>query len=213
MSRFRSARVVAQSTVVALTFGVALSISASWADDPRAITAIPAQAAIDRVLPLEGGVNFRELGGYSTTDGRRVRRGMLYRSGAMAGLTDADYELLSKLDIAVLVDLRDGQGGGLVRTRAEGVVHAIFGEQAHDAAAEGIGGDTAKEGGVDAQTRAGAGSVQGSTADNRGHVARGVDDDVDQCLADDCDHDEETVVESGSTASALGLASRLSQRR
>ena len=106
MSRFQSVRVVAQSTVVALTFGVALSISASWADDPRAITAIPAQAAIDRVLPLEGGVNFRELGGYSTTDGRRVRRGMLYRSGAMAGLTDADYELLSKLDIAVLVDLR-----------------------------------------------------------------------------------------------------------
>ena len=106
MSRFRSVRVVAQSTVVALTLGVALSISATWADDTRAITAIPAQAAIDRVLPLEGGVNFRELGGYSTTDGRRVRRGMLYRSGAMTGLTDADYELLSKLDIAVLVDLR-----------------------------------------------------------------------------------------------------------
>jgi protein-tyrosine phosphatase len=106
MSRSDQAPYAVRAIVVALTLGLSLSISVSRADDPRAATAIPAQAAIDRVLPLEGGVNFRELGGYPTVDGRRVRRGMLYRSGAMASLTDADYELLSKLDIAVLVDLR-----------------------------------------------------------------------------------------------------------
>ena len=32
---------------------------------------------------LEGAVNFRELGGYPAADGRTVRWGQLYRSGAL----------------------------------------------------------------------------------------------------------------------------------
>ncbi|MDX2142549.1 MAG: tyrosine-protein phosphatase [Rhodospirillaceae bacterium] len=60
----------------------------------------------ERVLPLEGGSNFRDLGGYETADGKRVKWGMLYRSGAMGKLTPADYEYLSHLGIKVLCDLR-----------------------------------------------------------------------------------------------------------
>ena len=45
-------------------------------------------ASIDRVLPLEGGVDVRDLGGYPSVDGRRLRRGMFCRSGAMANITD-----------------------------------------------------------------------------------------------------------------------------
>jgi len=58
------------------------------------------------VLPLEGGVNFRDLGGYETSDGRAVRRGVLFRSGSTAGLTAADHEYLKALNIEVVADLR-----------------------------------------------------------------------------------------------------------
>jgi len=60
----------------------------------------------ERVLPLQGGRNFRDLGGYVTADGRRVKWGSLYRSGSMAGLTTVDYEYLSKLGIKVVCDFR-----------------------------------------------------------------------------------------------------------
>ena len=60
----------------------------------------------ERVLPLAGGTNFRDFGGYLTVDGRRVRWGRLYRSGHMAMLTEQDQALLAALDIRVNCDLR-----------------------------------------------------------------------------------------------------------
>jgi protein-tyrosine phosphatase len=60
----------------------------------------------ERVLPLAGGRNFRDLGGYRAADGRMVHWGQLYRSGAMTGLTEGDYAYLSKLGIAVICDFR-----------------------------------------------------------------------------------------------------------
>ena len=59
-----------------------------------------------RLLPLEGGRNFRDLGGYATLDGRRVKWGRLFRSGTMEGLTDADYDYLSAIGIRVVCDFR-----------------------------------------------------------------------------------------------------------
>jgi protein-tyrosine phosphatase len=55
---------------------------------------------------LEGAVNFRDLGGYSTTDGHRVRWGMVYRSNHLVGLTSRDYEYLGPLGIHLVCDLR-----------------------------------------------------------------------------------------------------------
>ncbi|MCG2840895.1 tyrosine-protein phosphatase [Sandaracinobacter sp. RS1-74] len=69
-----------------------------------AATAIPAQ---QRLLPLEGGQNFRELGGYKTADGREVKWGLLYRSGAMNRLTEADFRYLASLGLKTVVDFRD----------------------------------------------------------------------------------------------------------
>ena len=68
-----------------------------------------AKITATRVLPLEGGRNFRDLGGYETVDGQRVKWGVAYRSGVMHGLTDADYDYLSGLGIAVICDLRAAQ--------------------------------------------------------------------------------------------------------
>lgn len=62
-----------------------------------------------RVLPLEGGRNFRDLGGYSTEDGSQVKWGSVYRSGVMDSLTDADYDYLSGLGISVVCDFRASQ--------------------------------------------------------------------------------------------------------
>lgn len=63
----------------------------------------------ERLLPLEGGTNFRDVGGYPTENGKRVRWGKLYRSGNMSGLTPSDYDYLSGLGIRTVCDLRTNE--------------------------------------------------------------------------------------------------------
>lgn len=60
----------------------------------------------ERLLPLEGGRNFRDLGGYAAADGRTVVWGKLYRSGSMAALTPNDIDYLGRLGIRSVCDLR-----------------------------------------------------------------------------------------------------------
>jgi len=60
----------------------------------------------ERQIKLEGQGNFRDLGGYRTTDGHTVRWGMLYRSGQLSKLSDADLARLKALNIRTVVDLR-----------------------------------------------------------------------------------------------------------
>jgi len=60
----------------------------------------------ERVLPLEGGKNFRDLGGYRTASGQTVKWGKVFRSGSMAQLTEADYAYLNRLGIKVVCDFR-----------------------------------------------------------------------------------------------------------
>src|ERR1700730_18336008 len=59
-----------------------------------------------RRLPLQGVVNFRDLGGYSTADGRAVRWGQVFRSDALCGLTDSDLVVLADLGLRTVCDLR-----------------------------------------------------------------------------------------------------------
>lgn len=58
------------------------------------------------VVPLEGATNLRDLGGYQTTDGRRVARGKIYRSAALHTLTDTDLATLLRLGVRVVCDFR-----------------------------------------------------------------------------------------------------------
>jgi protein-tyrosine phosphatase len=60
----------------------------------------------ERVLPLKGGRNFRDMGGYPAADGRRVKWKRLYRSGSMAALTDEDFAHLTGLGMKAIHDLR-----------------------------------------------------------------------------------------------------------
>ncbi|MEM1113039.1 MAG: tyrosine-protein phosphatase [Pseudomonadota bacterium] len=57
-------------------------------------------------LDFEGANNFRDLGGYPTTSGQQVRRGMVYRADQLGKLTDADQALLAQLGIRTVVDFR-----------------------------------------------------------------------------------------------------------
>lgn len=59
-----------------------------------------------RAVPLEGASNFRDLGGYPTKNGRRVKWGHLYRSADISKLTDADLQVLADLHITAVCDLR-----------------------------------------------------------------------------------------------------------
>ena len=60
----------------------------------------------DRLLPLAGGHNFRDLGGYETADGQRVRWQVLYRSGKLSALTVDDVAQLAPKGIKMVCDLR-----------------------------------------------------------------------------------------------------------
>ncbi len=59
-----------------------------------------------RHLAFEGVENFRDYGDYAAAGGRRLKRGLLYRSAAHAQATDADLEKLAALELAAIVDLR-----------------------------------------------------------------------------------------------------------
>lgn len=59
-----------------------------------------------RHIPLESLQNFRDLGGYSTTDGRTTRWRRFARCAGMQALTDADQKAMVDYGIRVVVDLR-----------------------------------------------------------------------------------------------------------
>jgi protein-tyrosine phosphatase len=60
-----------------------------------------------RVIPFEGSLNFRDLGGYATADGRAVRPALVYRSDALHHLTAADVVRLRRdLRVETVIDLR-----------------------------------------------------------------------------------------------------------
>ncbi|MFF4545837.1 tyrosine-protein phosphatase [Streptomyces sp. NPDC001435] len=56
---------------------------------------------------LAGVRNFRDVGGLPTVDGRRVRYGVLFRSGHLAHATDKDTEFLSSLGLHTIFDFRN----------------------------------------------------------------------------------------------------------
>ncbi|MGV9560585.1 tyrosine-protein phosphatase [Streptomyces sp. NPDC003401] len=56
---------------------------------------------------LAGVRNFRDVGGLPTVDGRRVRHGVLFRSGHLAHATDEDAAFLASLGLHTVFDFRN----------------------------------------------------------------------------------------------------------
>lgn len=63
-------------------------------------------------LPMEGGYNFRDLGGILTRDGRRVKWGKLFRADDLSNLTESDLSYLESIPITSVIDFR-----GIAETR------------------------------------------------------------------------------------------------
>ncbi|MFH1242551.1 MAG: tyrosine-protein phosphatase [Pseudomonadota bacterium] len=66
----------------------------------------PGIVTAERRVSLEGSVNFRDLGGYGTSNGHTVKWGQVFRSDSLARLTDRDQAVLLKTGIRVVCDFR-----------------------------------------------------------------------------------------------------------
>ena len=64
------------------------------------------EAPPSRRLALAGAENFRDLGGYATSDGKTVAWGRLYRSSHLGALTAEDTAAIHRLGIRLVCDLR-----------------------------------------------------------------------------------------------------------
>jgi len=63
---------------------------------------------VERLIALEGAVNFRDLGGYPAGEGMRTRWRALFRADGLGELTEQDLEVLRALGIRTVIDLRSG---------------------------------------------------------------------------------------------------------
>jgi protein-tyrosine phosphatase len=61
----------------------------------------------DRLIPLDGPANFRDLGGYENERGRTVRAGRVYRSDSLSYMSDEDVRhVMEVLGLRSVIDLR-----------------------------------------------------------------------------------------------------------
>lgn len=69
---------------------------------------IPSSREQNRYIPLEGTLNLRELGGYTTSSGRKMRHQRLLRSDNLAQLPLASQHQLVEYGVSTVIDLRVG---------------------------------------------------------------------------------------------------------
>ena len=62
----------------------------------------------ERVIPMDGLVNFSDVGGYLTEDGHRTKWGKLLRSAAHDNISENDMAFLQKIGLKTVVDYRSG---------------------------------------------------------------------------------------------------------
>jgi len=88
----------------------------------------------ERVVPLEGAHNFRDMGGYRTQSGQRIRWGCLYRSDYLVHLTDADCDYINGLQIRTVFDLRSNMERARYPSRwpAQSQVQTVSWEDSHE---------------------------------------------------------------------------------
>lgn len=77
-----------------------------------------------RVLNIEGTLNFRDLGGYQTDTGASVKWGKLYRSAQLNQMSKQGIEHMASLGLRTVVDLRFSDESSKHPTIAEAVPSA-----------------------------------------------------------------------------------------
>ncbi|GAB2829408.1 tyrosine-protein phosphatase [Actinocorallia aurea] len=80
----------------------------------------------DRLVKLDGTVNFRDVGGYRTANGQWVKMGEIYRTDALDKLTSADQAKLKRLGVEIVYDLRmDSERASAPDRLPAGIRHVI----------------------------------------------------------------------------------------
>jgi protein-tyrosine phosphatase len=101
----------------------------------------------ERLVPLEQGSNFRDIGGYTGAGGKHVRWGRIYRSGGQPLLSPADVDQVKALGVAQLVDLRSSEERVIAPSKITGIPYAAVGYSMSDLM--GPGGGQALRNGAD----------------------------------------------------------------
>lgn len=79
-----------------------------------------------RLLKLEGGCNFRDIGGYAAGNGQTVKWGQVYRTGVLSYFTSNDHPSLLNLGVRAICDLRRAEEREREPTRwPDASVHAL----------------------------------------------------------------------------------------
>jgi len=89
-----------QRSIALLTVFVLLSACAG----NRVNNKVDNKADTQSEIRLQGQPNFRDIGGYLTSDGRKVKRGAVFRSGELPRLTEEDVQYLEALEIRTVVN-------------------------------------------------------------------------------------------------------------
>ena len=88
-----------------LLLTVLILLSACSSDHDGNVQGGSDQASGDRSeTRLQGQPNFRDIGGYLTSEGRKVKQGLVFRSGELPRLTEKDVQQLEALDIKTVVN-------------------------------------------------------------------------------------------------------------
>ena len=81
---------------------------------------------LPRALSLQGASNVRDLGGWPTQAGGRVRFGLVFRAASLSGLTDEDIVALTEIGLRTVCDLRGDAEQQQAPSRMSGVTtHAL----------------------------------------------------------------------------------------
>lgn len=91
----------------------------------------------ERLVRLEGALNFRDLGGYDGLDGRTTRWGLVFRSDALHELTKRDLETIRGLGLRAIYDLRrsrerERQPTVIPEDHGHRTVHLVIGDDPDD---------------------------------------------------------------------------------
>jgi protein-tyrosine phosphatase len=81
----------------------------------------PTAHTLPRSLVLEGASNVRDLGGWPTANGGRVAFGRVFRSAALARLTDADRVTLAEVGLRTVCDFRGKRERERAPSRLDGL--------------------------------------------------------------------------------------------
>ncbi|MBK1790657.1 tyrosine-protein phosphatase [Persicirhabdus sediminis] len=91
---------------ITITLHVLLSAIAlvSAGCNKKAESSAETKPSPSRIIKLDGQSNFRDLGGYQTSDGKTVKWRQVFRSGELPKLSDGDVAKLEELEIRTVIN-------------------------------------------------------------------------------------------------------------